>query len=117
MSEPKFTPGPWSWDDEVPTDYISADWQNIAPWLVDGNGNGVITGQISCQNPANTQLIAAAPDLYGELYHQVLNCPLCKGTGISVDTLHYVMTGEEVEQDCIRCRGGRNALAKARGES
>jgi hypothetical protein len=59
----KHTPGPWFWDDEVPTDYMKADWENIAPWLVDEKGDGVITGQIVCCNPADTRLIAAAPEL------------------------------------------------------
>jgi hypothetical protein len=58
MSEFKGTPGPWHWDDTV----WSYDPEQQAPWLVDGNGDWVLCGEIKC-NEANARLIAAAPDL------------------------------------------------------
>jgi len=59
----KHTPGPWFWDEEVPTDYMTADWMNRAPWLLGENGQQVLDGQIVCKNLANVRLIAAAPEL------------------------------------------------------
>lgn len=56
----KHTPGPWSWDDEVWTDYDPAE---RAPWLVDANGNLILTGVIRCKSEQDARLIAAAPEL------------------------------------------------------
>ena len=58
MNEIKHTPGPWHWDDTV-WDY---DPEQQAPWLVDGNDDRVLSGEIQC-NEANARLIAAAPDM------------------------------------------------------
>jgi hypothetical protein len=98
----KHTPGPWFWDDEVPTDYMKADWENIAPWLVDEKGVGVITGQIACRNPADTRLIAAAPELLEALKAFVADW--CDETGMSSPS-----------HDSVRF--AQDAIAKAEGGS
>jgi hypothetical protein len=77
----KHTPGPWEWDDEVPADYMKADWEKKAPWLVDKNGAGVLEGQIACCNPADTRLIAAAPELLEAL--KMFVADWCDETGMS----------------------------------
>jgi len=58
MSEAKFTPGPWKWDDTV----WNYDPEQQSPWLVDENDDWVLRGGIKC-NEANARLIAAAPEL------------------------------------------------------
>jgi len=55
--------GGWKWDGN-PCDY---DPENEAPWLLDENGNPVLTGTIKCVSPEHARLIAAAPDLLATL--------------------------------------------------
>jgi hypothetical protein len=76
MSE--HTPGPWAWDDKVPSDYDKADWSEVAPWLCSENGEPVLTGQIACKNPVDVCLIAAAPELIEALrgYEAAMNMPI-----------------------------------------
>lgn len=54
------TPGQWAWDDDVPTDWGSADWSEIAPWLVGQELGPILSGQIVSENPANADYIAIA---------------------------------------------------------
>lgn len=54
------TPGPWKWDDKVPTDYSQADWSEIAPWLIDDQLCPVLYGQIAAENGADVEYIAKA---------------------------------------------------------
>lgn len=122
MSETKFTPGPW-------VDDLESDW------TIDTGGENsfVHIGREGC-NPvdiaivpsalgmdsvldANAHLIAAAPELYVELDMQAKNCPLCKGTGKAVHGYELMTQDDPVPTDCQRCKGAREALAKARGES
>lgn len=56
--ETNCSPGPWEWDSSV-WDY---DPQNDAPFLLDANGNIVVSGEIKCNLP-NARLIASAPEL------------------------------------------------------
>lgn len=107
MSKAKFTPGPWSWDGEVPTDYMTADWKEIAPWLVDGNGKGVLTGQIACQNPANTCLIASAPELYEALADMLSGWKYIRETHGDLYGVGWDRAQQKAE----------TAISKARGES
>ncbi|WP_129112313.1 hypothetical protein [Burkholderia pseudomallei] len=58
MSDIKHSRGPWNWDDTV----WNYDPEQQAPWLLDGDGNRVLSGEIQC-NEANARLIAAAPEL------------------------------------------------------
>ena len=63
MSDPKWTPGPWKWDDTV-WDY---DPEEQAPWLVTERDDArVLWGEVKCSEP-NAHLIASAPDLYEAL--------------------------------------------------
>ena len=77
----KYTLGPWEWDDEVPTCYSETDWSEVAPWLVDSNGNDVLSGQIVCKNKADLALIAAAPELLEALQYMLAVCPAIDGIG------------------------------------
>lgn len=66
----KWTPGPWHWDAEIPTEYSTEFFEQNAPWLVGVAGDyfsPVITGEIVVPNQAHLSLIAAAPELYEAL--------------------------------------------------
>ena len=54
-----YTPGPWEWDAPV----WDCDAELDVPWLVDGNGEPVLSGEIKCSSQANARLIAASPEL------------------------------------------------------
>ena len=96
MSDPKWTPGPWKWDDTV-WDY---DREEQAPWLVTERDDArVLWGEVKCSEP-NAHLIAAAPDLYEALEALVLAQETAGTDGREAD----------------RRRAAIAALKKARGE-
>lgn len=115
----KHTPGPW----QVGTKHhhnacqvYAADGQDAVCMVYDIWLHRNVDECKDCKGMANARLIAAAPELYAELYNQVKNCPSCKGTGTSVDIMVFVMDGTHAEADCLRCMGARKALAKAEGK-
>ena len=81
--------GGWEWDGN-PCDY---DPENEAPWLLDENGNPVLTGTIKCVSPEHARLIAAAPDLLQALFELLAMCERQEdfnddGDGMMFDRAH-----------------------------
>jgi hypothetical protein len=59
MAQTKHTPGAWEWDGNV-WDYNP---EQEAPWLVNQDGDRILSGEIKCHKEADAHLIAAAPEL------------------------------------------------------
>ena len=93
MTECKWTPGPWTWENE------SGEWPDDA--LIGRDGDAVLWWDFdigfSFGHPNNTHLIAAAPDLYDTMENLIIAI----GMGWDLDGV--------IDAD-------RAALAKARGE-
>lgn len=124
----KHTQGPWLWDEEVPTGYLGANWQEIAPWLVDGNGDSVLEGKIACPNQNNLALIAAAPDLLealapfaelAKLFDDGIRGGTMPRSGVIASWPRLGVDGEIIEYHITveHLQSARAAIAKARGES
>lgn len=67
MSEPKFTPGPWHWDNTYQSRDLSDTWS-----LIGRDGYGVLSCDGNCNSPQNcnsndAHLIATAPEMYAFL--------------------------------------------------
>jgi hypothetical protein len=96
MIKPSWTPGPWHWDDTV----WNYDPEQQAPWLVNGNGERVLSGQIHCTE-ADARLIAMAPELFEALQMFLVEKPI-----------------DEVISYAEECKAkARAAIAKALGET
>jgi hypothetical protein len=91
MTDPKFSPGPWRWDDDG--------------FLLDAEGNLLLEGSGNMEGD-DPKLVAAAP----ELYDAVSNLLGVVDTPIARRKLGGDFLGESVSI-------ARAALAKARGAS
>mgnify|MGYP007032345381 CR=1 FL=1 len=89
MSKPKFTPGPWHVEDNG---LCVCDSNRVVLFLSDRPYGGET-------DRVDTNLIAAAPDMYDALKSVCIICQL-----------------RDHETDCKNCRYGK-VLRKARGES
>ena len=95
MSEPKFTKGPWKWQDEEEYGIVvHAEHSPIAMVICE-------------EDKANATLIAAAPDMYEALEFQCKNC--LGRYSISKDSNECALY---IRGECMIAK----ALRKARGE-
>jgi hypothetical protein len=110
----KHTPGPW-WHDPDAEGFhpfvIRASDGDDVPWLIAGiaGGVGVIDEASDVDHAeANARLIAAAPELWGELrwYADYF----CEGG------IHSELCGRIEDDDCAGCRA-RRAITKAEDEA
>jgi len=102
MTAPKFTPGPWIFDDYDTVRNASGEF---VMWF----GGECVPGGI--EKDADRHLIAAAPELYGQHESDLVDLDLLKGDidrGCHPDILIVRV------KDMIRRKS--EALAKARGE-
>lgn len=95
MTEPKFTPGPWSIGTPPPNGEQTIG--TVVGLMVAVATTGVGMAE---ETKANAHLIASAPELY-EALHRLVYSPYREGTP----------SHKKLEDD------GKAALAKARGES
>ena len=113
MSEPQFTPGPWSLKAGSESKIVSingkkvatADLQECQPYDPWGQPRGRIAA--TPERKANAALIAAAPEMYRELENI---CLMCQRGEIEVE-----YTSRRLHGDCKNCQIGK-VLKKARGE-
>lgn len=60
------SPLPWSWDGDV----CNYNPDEEAPWLVDREGESVLTGEIKCNNPIDAAFICEAVNNHDRLKKQ-----------------------------------------------
>ena len=110
MTDTKFTPGPWV------TVKVGHDKTLIRQALDCSGVEAGYIGEVYYSRPGrykpNTALIAAAPDLYAELYDllPILEHNILKHQPDSIDNNHYY----SIEN---RLKRIKDALSKARGEN
>ena len=102
MTETKFTPGPWSVEDDIQMRriYSSEGYEEIHVGYNINSPSGEIVGceGITDSEPFNAHLIAAAPELYEALVRMKEWCENDVGAELPCDSIN-------------------TALAKARGET
>lgn len=103
MSEPKFTPGPWY--AHKPKE--SNGWYDITTTNSLSGSIAMCFSGLDRKVRANAALIAAAPEMYGELESV---CLMCQRREIDVE-----YTSQRLHGECKKCNIG-NVLKKARGE-
>lgn len=126
MSEPKFTPGPWRWEEpDYEKEHRPPD--HCASWGLTGPSREVLGGCDNCGNiiysEADGHLIAAAPDLYAALddiassyikagEHGTCERGMCKERGRSSEGVMYELHLHHEQVSALLA-----ALTKARGEA